>query len=231
MQKSMIKLLTLADIISLMNACFGFLAILVLLLDIFPSNELKLHISFSLILLALLADGLDGIVARRTEIGSLGDYLESMADMISLGIAPAVFVYSNYNIAVSECIYWHSLLIIVLIVFLSFNIVRLASFHIIKEKTFFVGLPASASAIIILVMAYFNIEVTYVLLVIVITSLMLISNVRFPKPTLKINAIAAVLIVLTIIVGKNFGGVAPILLLLSIIIYSLAGQIYLLKRK
>lgn len=220
----MIKLLSIADVISLTNAVLGFLSIIMIFLG-------EIRFSFSLILLALLADGLDGIIARKTRHSELGEYMEAMADMISLGIAPAVFVYSNYNIAVSECIYWHSLLIIVLIVFLSFTIVRLASFHIIKEKTFFVGLPASASAIMILVMAYFNIEVVYVLIVIVIISLMLISNVRFPKPTLKINAIAAVLIVLTIIVGKNFGGIAPILLLLSIITYSLAGQIYLLKRK
>lgn len=220
----MIKLLSIADVVSLINAILGFLSIIMIFLS-------EIHFSFSLILLALLADGLDGIIARKTRHSELGEYMEAIGDMISLGIAPAVFVYSNYNVAVSECIYWHSLLIIVLIVFLSFNIVRLASFHIIKEKTFFVGLPASASAIIMLVMAYFNIEVTYVLLAIVATSLMLISNVRFPKPPLKINAIAALLIVLTIIVGKNFGGIAPILLLLSIITYSLAGQIYLLKRK
>ena len=220
----MIKLLSVADVVSLTNAIFGFLSIIMIFLG-------EIRFSFSLILLALLADGLDGIIARKIRRSELGEYMEAMGDMISLGIAPAVFVYNNYNIAVSECIYWHSLLIIVLIVFLSFSIVRLASFHIIKEKTFFVGLPASASAIIILIITYFNIEVTYVLPVIVIISLMLISNVRFPKPTLKINAIAAVLIVLTIIMGKNFGGVAPILLLLSIIIYSLAGQIYLLKRK
>lgn len=220
----MIKLLSIADVVSLTNAILGFLSIIMIFLG-------EIRFSFSLILLALLADGLDGIIARKTRHSELGEYMEAIGDMISLGIAPAVFVYSNYNIAVSECIYWHSLLIIVLIVFLSFTIVRLASFHIIKEKTFFVGLPASASAIMILVMAYFNIEVVYVLIVIVIISLMLISNVRFPKPTLKINAIAAVLIVLTIIVGKNFGGIAPILLLLSIITYSLAGQIYLLKRK
>ncbi|MCK4348757.1 MAG: CDP-alcohol phosphatidyltransferase family protein [Thermoplasmatales archaeon] len=224
MQKSMIKLLSIADVVSLTNAVLGFLSIIMIFLG-------EIRFSFSLILLALLADGLDGIIARKTRHSELGEYMEAMGDMISLGIAPAVFVYKNYNIAVSECIYWHSLLVIVLIVFLSFNIVRLASFHIIKEKTFFVGLPASASAIIILIMTYFNIEVTYVLPVIVIISLMLISNVRFLKPTLKINAIAAVLIVLTIIVGKKFWGVVPILLLLSIIIYSLAGQIYLLKRK
>ena len=212
----MIKLLSVADVVSLTNAIFGFLSIIMIFLG-------EIRFSFSLILLALLADGMDGIIARKIRRSELGEYMEAIGDMISLGIAPAVFVYNNYNIAVSECIYWHSLLIIVLIVFLSFSIVRLASFHIIKEKTFFVGLPASASAIIILIITYFNIEVTYVLPVIVIISLMLISNVRFPKPTLKINAIAAVLIVLTIIMGKNFGGVAPILLLLSIIIYSLAG--------
>ncbi len=70
MQKSMIKLLSVADVISLTNALFGFLAILMLF-----SSEMNL--AFSFILLALLADGLDGIVARKTRKGELGEYMEA----------------------------------------------------------------------------------------------------------------------------------------------------------
>jgi len=226
LQKSMINLLSIADIVSISNSILGFLSIVMIFLG-------ETYISFSLILLALLADGLDGIVARKTKHSDIGEYMEAMADMISLGIAPSVFVYRNYinNIIISESIYWHSLLVIILIVFLSFSIIRLASFHIIREKKFFIGLPASASTIIIIILTYLNIEFTYIFPVILIISLAMISYVRFPKPTLKINAIATIFIIFTIIIDKNFDGVFPKLLFLLTIFYVLGGPIYLLKKR
>jgi len=130
LQKSMIKLLSVADGISLLNALFGFLAIIMAFLG-------EIRWSFSFILLAMMADGLDGIVARRTRQSGLGEYLEAMGDMISLGIAPAVFVFTIYYESISYCVYYQSYLIIVLIVFLSLSIVRLASFHIMKQNEFF----------------------------------------------------------------------------------------------
>ncbi len=72
MQKSMIKLLSLADIVSLTNAGFGFLAIIMASLG-------EMWFSFSFILIALLADGLDGIVARKTGHSELGNHMEAMA--------------------------------------------------------------------------------------------------------------------------------------------------------
>jgi phosphatidylserine synthase len=114
---------------------------------------------------------------------------------------------------------------------LSFSIIRLASFHIKSEETFFIGLPASASTIIIIILTYFNIEFNYIFAVIFLMSLAMISNVRFPKPTIKINAIATIFIIFTIIIGKNFEGIFPKFLLLLIILYTLAGPIYLLKRR
>jgi len=222
----MINLLSFADVVSLTNSILGFLSIVMIFLG-------ETYLAFSFILLAILADGLDGAVARKTKHSDLGEYMEAMADMISLGIAPSVFVYNNYlkNIMISESIYWHSLLVIVLIVFLSFSIIRLASFHIKREETFFIGLPASASTIIIIILTYFNIEFNYIFAVIFLTSLAMISNVRFPKPTIKINAIATIFIIFTIIIGKNFEGIFPKFLLLLIILYTLAGPIYLLKRR
>ena len=222
----MINLLSTADVISLSNSILGFLSIVMIFLG-------ETYLSFSFILMAILADGLDGIIARKTKHSDLGEYMEAMADMISLGIAPSVFVYNNYvkNIMIIENIYWHSLLVIVLIVFLSFSIIRLASFHIKREKTFFIGLPASASTIIIIILTYFNIEFTYIFAVIFLMSLAMISNIRFPKPNIKINATATIFIIFTIIIGKNFNGIFPKTLLLLIIIYTLIGPIYILKRK
>lgn len=237
MQKSMIKLLSLADVVSLTNAGFGFLAIIMASLG-------EMWFSFSFILIALLADGLDGMVSRKTGHSELGDYMEAMADIISLGIAPSVFVYTIYHDAVSWCIYYHSYLLITLIVFLSLSIIRLASFHIMKDKKFFVGLPASTSAIIIITLAFFEIEFLYILPVVIIISLAMISNVHFPKPGLKIDAIAAILIILTLIFGNdyygmplylilggNYYGIAPLLLITTLVTYTILGPLYLLKSK
>jgi CDP-diacylglycerol--serine O-phosphatidyltransferase len=216
----MIKLLSIADCISLINAIFGFLSLAMVFIG-------ELRLAFTFILLAILADGLDGIVARKIQGSKIGEYLESMADMTSLGIAPAFFIYTVYYSFVSCCIYKHVLLLIILAMFLSLSIIRLASFHIMKDKKFFVGLPASSSTILLLVMAYFDVKLFYILPAIIIISFLMISNIRFPKPGFKINAIAGVLILLTIILEKNFYGIAPLVLVVAVCLYAIAGPVYL----
>ncbi len=226
LQKSMIKLVSVADVISLTNAIFGFLAILFLVSEIVTDEDVRLRISFSFILLALLADGLDGIVARKTRKSDIGEHLESIADLTSLIIAPAIFIYIVYHDFVLSSIYSHIFLLIAIILYLLFGSIRLASFHIMKKRKFFIGLPASASTIILLVLAYFEVNYIIILPSIILISIAMSSNIPFPKPTFKINTIAAILIILTIIVGKIFYGFAPILLIISILIYSITGPIY-----
>ena len=231
LQRSMIKLVSLADVISLLNACFGFLAVLIFFIDLIPSDEIKLRLSFSFILLAILGDGLDGMIARKTRSGELGEYLEAMADMTALGIAPSVFIYNAYHGITSSCVYYQSYLIIVLMFFLLMSIIRLASFHIIKEQKYFIGLPASASTIIVITLAYIQLEFLFILFVIIGLSLALVSRVHFPKLGLKINVIAAVLIFLALIFGKQYHDFFPIVLLLAIILYVIIGPIYIKKTK
>ncbi len=223
MQKSMIKLLSVADVVSLTNAMFGFLAIIMIF-----SHEM--HLAFSFILLALLADGLDGIVARKTRKGELGEYMEAMADMISLGVAPAFFVYNTYHSVVSDHLYYHILLVVVLIIFLSLGIIRLASFHIIKDDKFFVGLPASASTIFILILSFLSIEFMYILPFIVIVSIVMVSPIRFPKIGLKINAFAAVIIIITLIFGGMYNNFTPLMLFSTLGVYTIVGPIYVRKK-
>jgi CDP-diacylglycerol--serine O-phosphatidyltransferase len=218
----MIKLLSIADLISITNAILGFLAIIMIFLN-------EIHYSFSLILLAIIADGIDGLVARKTKHSNLGEYMEAMGDMISLEIAPSLFVYQIYvkDIINSNNILQHIFLITVLIIFLFFNVLRLSSFHIMKKKKIFIGLPASASTIIIIISSYLMIEFFYILIIILIISFALISNIHFPKPNYIINIIAAILIIIAITLGTNYNAISLFILLLSIIIYSVFGPIYL----
>jgi CDP-diacylglycerol--serine O-phosphatidyltransferase len=78
--------LGLADAITVANAALGFVAAAVATVN--PT------IAARLILLAAIADGLDGVVARKRGGTPAGEYLDSLADVASFAVAPAVFVFA-----------------------------------------------------------------------------------------------------------------------------------------
>jgi len=79
--------LGLADVVTLLNATVGLLAMT-------AAVALGPEPAARLILLAAVADGMDGIIARKHGGTSVGPYLDSMADVISFGTAPALFVFA-----------------------------------------------------------------------------------------------------------------------------------------
>ena len=226
MQKSMINILSSADLVSIVNAIFGFFAIVFLISDFVGPFDLRLRISFSFILLALLADGLDGIVARKFKKSEIGEHLDSMADMVSMCIATSIFIYISYIDTISGSIYRQVYLIFALSLFLSFGIIRLASFYIMKNKSYYVGLPAPASAIILLLLGFFKVDFIFILPSVILIGAFMASNIVFPKMNLKIQATAFVLILLTLIVYDSFYKIIPLFLLIAIVIYATGGPIY-----
>lgn len=226
MQKSMISLLSVADSISILNAIFGLLSIIVLFGNFDFEISIKLRVSISFILLAILADGLDGIAARKLGKSEIGEILDSMADMTSFVIAPAIFIYFIYSQSFDFFNYSNIYLLVALVFYLSFGIIRLASFHLMKEKRYFVGMPTPASTIILVIPAYFKIDFIYILPIVVIIGALMASIIRFPKPRTKMDLIATILILLTLIFGKNYYGIAPITLLIAILFYVILSPIY-----
>ena len=228
----MIRLLSLADVVSLLNTSLGFLAIIVLLSNWIDWEPLRIKVSFSLILLALIADGLDGVVARKFRKSEIGVYLDSMADMMSTCIATSIFIYMVYlkNLQpIWAHPYEHAALLLVLIFFLSMGIVRLVSFHLLKNKRYFVGLPAPAAAIFLITFAYLKFDFLYLLLAIFITSIAMVVNIRFPKPGFEFGAIATVLVFFTFInflLAESYYSIGPQALLAILLIYAIAGPIY-----
>ena len=220
----MIRILSVADIITIINAVLGFLALLMVF-----SHQLQ--IAASLILLGLLFDGLDGIVARRMRKSGIGEYLEAIADMVSLSIAPLALLYNIYYDAVFSQLYLHLVLGIVLVFSLICSIIRLSSFSLLKQRQFFLGLPTSASAIFLVVASFLKPDVLYILPVIIILSLAMISSILFPKPGLKMNLITAVLIIATIFLHNMYYNIVPLLLLVGLISYIIFGPIYLMFKK
>jgi archaetidylserine synthase len=86
MRPRVVRELNHVDAVTAANAALGTVAVLVALGD--PT------LAGRLILAAALADGIDGILARRHGPTDLGELLDSLADVVSFGVAPAVLAFS-----------------------------------------------------------------------------------------------------------------------------------------
>ncbi len=97
-----------------------------------------------LIIAAGILDALDGRIARMTHsTSSFGEQYDSMADLVSFGVAPAVLAYS-WGLADFLRLGW-----MVSFLFVVCGSMRLARFNIqahVVDKKYFVGLPIPAGA-------------------------------------------------------------------------------------
>jgi CDP-diacylglycerol--serine O-phosphatidyltransferase len=108
--------------------------------------------SAAAILVALILDGLDGAVARLTNSQSdFGLQLDSLADLVSFGVAPAILSYA-WAIKPFSQIGWLFGSIIPTALFVSCGAFRLARFNVQTrglDKRYFVGLPIPAAAAVV----------------------------------------------------------------------------------
>jgi CDP-diacylglycerol--serine O-phosphatidyltransferase len=151
-----------------------------------------------LILAAVIADAADGAVARYSGCGVLGANLDSLADVISFGVAPAIaaFIFLN-DLGVLA---WVSAGL-----FLVCGILRLARFNVAGKMDGFEGIPITSAGFIAALFLLVRDSVPFaeyvLILLLVIVSLLMVSSVSYPK--LKNPVILApmgVLLVLDIVV-------------------------------
>lgn len=210
-----------SDGISLMNMLCGFISILLAINHNF-------ELSAILMIIAIMFDSVDGWVARkinRNDKLKFGQNIDSLSDAISFGAAPAVFLYTinstiPHNLSILPAII--SLLIV------ACGVLRLTRYNAIADyiQTHdFIGFPIPGIAIILATFylsGLFNIYIALILMTIV--SLLMISNVTYPKfDNLIIIGISVVLIVLIIlpISLTLFGINMPALILLIFSLYYL----------
>ena len=176
---SILQLIKLPDLLSVCNALFGFAAILFVL-----ECESALKTALVFILVAALIDGLDGLAARTVESSPIGKYLDSLADMISFGVAPAMVAFALLN---SNLSYTH-----VVSAFCGAYVVcgllRLARFNAkTVPQTDFVGLPITGSAIFLAAFMLMAIELDFpgypsLLIVLMgISCILMISRIPYRK--------------------------------------------------
>jgi CDP-diacylglycerol--serine O-phosphatidyltransferase len=140
----------LPNAITLIGVCIG-------LTSIKFAIDGKFVIAIIAILFAGLMDALDGRIARLIKgTSKMGKELDSLGDVISFGVAPALIMYF-WNLQYLEKLGWFVCLIYVVCVAL-----RLARFNINSEEepswkdNFFEGMPSPAGGIIVLMPLIFS---------------------------------------------------------------------------
>ena len=138
------------NLITLLNLACGVVAIVLAL-------EGQWRWAVYLILAASVFDFLDGFAARLLKAHSeTGKQLDSLADMVSFGVLPAVFIYTVFKslfqnqAAEAGSFYDHLQWVVLISVLLvpAFSAIRLARFNTEADQgAFFFGLPTPAHAL------------------------------------------------------------------------------------
>ncbi len=137
------------------------------------------------IFFAMILDSLDGRVARMTHTSSpFGAELDSLADMVSFGVAPAVITF-NWGLYKYGKIGW-----LIAFIYCACAGLRLARFNTMaasQDKRYFIGIPSPAAAALVVGFIYicsvykFHGAIYHVLnaIMTVVAAFTMVSNVKF----------------------------------------------------
>lgn len=148
---SMIRDFHLADFFTLANGCCGTAAIFLAMHHVREASADKVYAAGILVVAALFFDVMDGRIARgRHSPSALGRELDSLADVISFGVAPACLAF-----AVGMSGLWDAL---ALLYFVACGISRLARYNVTADAlagtkgkvTYFEGMPIPSSTLLVL---------------------------------------------------------------------------------
>jgi len=193
---TMIRGFHLADFLTLGNAACGVLAVFAVMSYLETRDVRRLLAAAALLPLALVLDVLDGRVARaRQRHSAMGRELDSLADVISFGVAPATLAYGAGMRGAWD--------LLVLVYFVACGVSRLARFNVTAEAlaggsgkvAYFEGTPIPTSVVPLglLMLAFHSrrlypvtvlgVELHLVTLLFLLSgSLMISKTLRIPKP-------------------------------------------------
>jgi CDP-diacylglycerol---serine O-phosphatidyltransferase len=138
------------SIFTLVGLCAGLTAIRM-------GIESRWDLAVAALVFAAFLDGIDGRVARLLKASSrFGAELDSLADFVNFGVAPAIIMF-NWALEDLRSLGW-----IAVLVFAVCSALRLARFNVSLDRTdlpawksnYFVGVPAPAGAILLLLPIY-----------------------------------------------------------------------------
>lgn len=198
---SMIREFHLADWFTLANAVCGVGALFSTMTYLETSDVHHVYLACALVVAALVFDVLDGRIARwRQKSSPMGQELDSLADIISFGVAPAILAYGCGMQGLYDRI--------VLATFVACGVSRLARYNVtaaaLSEGTgkvkYFEGTPIPTSVLLVLLLAFaaksgavgqnlwFGVvhlagfDLHPLVLVFALSGSLMISRIRIPKP-------------------------------------------------
>lgn len=213
-QKSLPSLFTIGN---LMLGMFG----------IMMAFDGKISMAAIMVIIAMLLDGLDGRVARALKCESeFGKELDSLSDVVSFGVAPAIIMYVSSLHDLNSALAWT-----VTAIFPVFGALRLARFNVQPGVPgYFIGLPIPAAGGVLATFALFNKDVSapFMIVATLLLSYLMVSTVKYPNfkkvglPK-KVVVGAPIVIILAVAVAVVFPEEIAKLIFVLLGIYALYG--------
>jgi CDP-diacylglycerol--serine O-phosphatidyltransferase len=219
MQPRFVGRLGVADAVTVSNAALGFLA------AVAATVEPKL--AAQLVLLAAIADGLDGVVARKFGSTPSGEYLDSLADVASFGVAPAVLVFAvaRQHWELTDLSVATVATFSVPALFVAMAVVRLGlytAYEVGNEHT--VGVPTTLAATLLAAAVLAGVAAPAVLLgATALLAYLMVTSVTYPdlhaRDALAMGGVQA----LAVLAPTAFSRAIPRILLVAALAYFLLG--------
>jgi CDP-diacylglycerol--serine O-phosphatidyltransferase len=193
------------------------------------------------IFVAMIADGIDGRVARLTNTQSeFGVQYDSLSDMVCFGLAPALVMY-EWALQSMISVGWAKLGWLAAFIYTASAALRLARFNAqvaTAEKSHFRGLPSPSAAAVLAGLVWVGTDLgldgeTLVYPAFVLTiamGLLMVSNIRYYsfKEVNFRNRVSFVAILLVVLVYA-FASIDPPKVLFTVfLVYAISGVVYTL---
>jgi CDP-diacylglycerol--serine O-phosphatidyltransferase len=204
---NILRAIRVPDLFSIMNLAFGFGAVL-------AASRGSIEFSVLLVILSAVFDGIDGFLARKVKASDLGFSLDSLADLVSFGVAPAsiaaaAFGFSGYALTVS-------------LIFLTCGTLRLARFNVSnRADEHFEGFPITASGIATVASVLLD-RPWLTLALMLILSILMVSSIPYPKiRDSRLVAAFALVLLAAAVLFQFTGNTAPsgTLILAAMLVY------------
>jgi CDP-diacylglycerol--serine O-phosphatidyltransferase len=197
---SMIREFHLADWFTLANAACGTSALFAMMTYLQTDNVRHVYFACALVFIAFVFDFLDGRIARwRQKSSAMGRDLDSLADIVSFGVAPAMIAYGCGMQGLYDRI--------VLTYFVACGVSRLARFNVTAEALseggdkvkYFEGTPIPTSLLLVIMMwlatsqgalrdslwlgkvVFAGFTLHPIVLFFAVSGSLMVSRIRFPK--------------------------------------------------
>ena len=161
-----LRLIKFADVFTLTNVIFGIISILFAIKGWYSTASLMMA-------LAVVSDYFDGKIAKTMgQQNEFGKELDSLADTVSFGVAPAIFGFVLIQTPLA---------IISFTVFLFCGILRLARYNIMNLKGAFQGMPITMNGVFIPLAYFLDMPIKFYPYIYLVLGILMVSSFRIKK--------------------------------------------------